>query len=465
MLKIRPLREGDGRFKLTNINIQIALALSAASALIYEVVATHMLFFYSDNSSYSIATILSVFLLGLAVGSLIIHYTLHKIKNKVALFCIIQIIIALYAFFVLTNLLDILQVIYKWGAFATSFIILLVPTIFLGAVFPLAGSIFKKEKKEIIGLIYTSDLVGAIIGSLVAGFVLIPNLGSRTTVVFGAGLNLISCLIMFSKKQKIIPVCLIVLLFVTTINIPSLATDKQFLTYKEEDYVKEGYQFYAPSPYGLVTVKNGFLLIDGRLQCCTRYDDEGVDKRLAYTALEPIKQNSRLFVLNIGLGCGLSLEKCLEYNSTVDVVEINEQVVNANKVMSDVLQDPNINLVIDDGLNFLRSNNKKYDSIIMDTELPHVAHSSYLYTVDAFLIVSKSLKQNGTYTLRNFKASDRFQDILYYSLKEVFSFVYSYDGIFLASNQDLGQLEYVPVTSYEINTIDRNTLTDAYLNR
>ena len=50
-----------------NLDVQVALALSAASALIYEVVASHMLIFYSDESSYSIATILSVFLFGLAV--------------------------------------------------------------------------------------------------------------------------------------------------------------------------------------------------------------------------------------------------------------------------------------------------------------------------------------------------------------------------------------------------------------
>ena len=35
-----------------NLDVQVALALSAASALIYEVVASHMLIFYSDESSY-----------------------------------------------------------------------------------------------------------------------------------------------------------------------------------------------------------------------------------------------------------------------------------------------------------------------------------------------------------------------------------------------------------------------------
>ena len=79
------------KVKFPNIGIQTALGLSAASALIYEVVATHMLFFYFIESSYSIATVLSVFLFGLAIGSLTIYYLSNKIKNKRLIFAILQI--------------------------------------------------------------------------------------------------------------------------------------------------------------------------------------------------------------------------------------------------------------------------------------------------------------------------------------------------------------------------------------
>ena len=48
-------------------------------------------------------------------------------------------------------------------------------------------------------------------------------------------------------------------------------------------------------------------------------------------------------------------------------------------------------------------------------------------------------------------------------MKEAFPFDYSYEGVFLATMQKLNQLEYVPSSPYEINTIDRNTLTNAYL--
>ena len=450
------------KLEFKNLNIQIALALSAASALIYEVVATHMLIFYSDESSYSIATVLSVFLFGLAIGSLLIHYTLNKIKNKIMLFGILQILIALYAFFILTNLLDIIHEIYEWGIFATSFIILLIPTIFLGAIFPLAGSIFKKDKRETIGLVYSSDLFGAITGSLIAGFILIPQLGSRNAVIFGAGLNIISALIMFSKRQKVIPVLLLFIFLGSTVNFTSVVTDSTDLPYENVYEEVEGYQFYANSPYGLVVVENNRLKIDKRTQCCRCNKENTTDTMIAVYALDPLEKYGDLDVLNIGLGCGLTLEKCLEYNTSADVVEINEQVVEANKVMTDVLKNPRVNLIVNDGLSHLRQNNKKYDSILSDIENPTVVHASNLYTVDAFKIISDSLTSYGTFSLRNFNRNNRFLDILYYSLKEAFPYVYSYSYVFLASKQKLDQLEYVPSTPHEINTIDRNTLTDAY---
>jgi len=280
--------------KLINIRIQTALALSAGSALIYEVVATHILFFYFVESSYSIATVLSVFLFGLAAGSLTIHYLLNRIKNKRLLFAVFQIIIALYAFFILSNLRDILPNISTWGTVVTSVIILLVPTYFLGAIFPLAGSIFKKDKKETIGLVYSTDLFGAILGSLAAGFLLIPFFGAKIAVVFGAGLNLISSFLIFSKKQRIIPICLILLLAVSTINFTSLTTESPVLTYEEENYIHEGYQFYAHSPYGLVTVAKDQLCIDGRGQCSFSHSWGNSERMMVVYALDPLKDYSDL---------------------------------------------------------------------------------------------------------------------------------------------------------------------------
>jgi len=182
-------------------------------------------------------------------------------------------------------------------------------------------------------------------------------------------------------------------------------------------------------------------------------------------ALTPLEEYGKLNVLNIGLGCGLTLGKCLEYNTQVDVVEINYQVVLANKAMTNVLTNPRANLILDDGLHYLRNSKKKYDSVLIDVEDPTVAHSSNLYTVEAFELINDSLTDAGTFALWNYDGCTRYLDILYYSLKEAFPFVYSSPAVFFASKKDLNQpeAEYVPCSPYEVNTIDRNTLTQAYL--
>ena len=105
--------------RFDNFFIIFALALSAASALVYEVVVTNILFFYFIESTYSLATVLSVFLFGLGLGSFLVYLIGTKIENKKLLFGWLQIGISLYAFFVLSNLTSLVERISTLGTFFT----------------------------------------------------------------------------------------------------------------------------------------------------------------------------------------------------------------------------------------------------------------------------------------------------------------------------------------------------------
>ena len=226
--------------------VQLALALSAGSALIYEVVVTESLFFFFIESSYSIATALSVFLFGLAVGSYLIHLFLKKIKDRRLFFGLLQIISGLYAFFILSHLTSIIPEIMQLGVFVASFAILLIPTIILGAVFPLAGSIFKRDGEK-IGLLYSSDLAGAILGALLAGFFLIPYFGLSISVMVGAALNITSAIIILPKKIKLFSFIVVAVFFIF-LFVPS---ESKFFG----NQLEEGYHFQENSPYGTVSVR------------------------------------------------------------------------------------------------------------------------------------------------------------------------------------------------------------------
>jgi predicted membrane-bound spermidine synthase len=432
--------------------INISLMMSAAAGLIYEIVATNLLFFYFIESTYSIAIVLSTFLMGLGIGSYIIYKFKDIIIEKERLFATIQISICIYALLILTNLTKIIPTIGMTGIIATSFVILLIPSILLGASFPLVGLIL--NKKESTGLVYSIDLIGAVAGSVLAGFILIPAYGNVFAVQFAASLNLMAGLIAFAKSKK-------VLVFLSIVIIAALFFIPQQEYVDEENYVEKN------SPYGEVKYEIGRLYINGREQCWFKgnHSQEGETKIVDYS-LTPLGSKD-IDVVNIGLGCGNTLQQIADaVNSNVDIVEINPAVVEINREHSEVLLNPNINLIIDEGLHYLKTTDKKYDSIIIDIENPAIIHASNIYTQEAFNTIYYSLKDKGTFGLWTYRCgSEEYYDIIYYTLKSIFPYVYKMnDNNYIASKFEIEEYEgYKPSTNKKINTINHKVLSEIYL--
>jgi spermidine synthase len=223
------------------------------------------------------------------------------------------------------------------------------------------------------------------------------------------------------------------------------------------------YDFYSTSPYGVVKIKEGTLYIDEKSQCSSNYGQDASERLMADYALSNLEKEKNIDVLNIGLGCGLTIERALNYDVQIDIVEINPKVVLANKLISNVLKEKRVNLIIDDGLDFLRKKDKKYDVILIDVQNPLAISSSNLYTVEAFNIIKESLNENGIFALWNYEGNNqKYLDVIYYSMKEEFNFVYQYPEVFVASNQKLSEKEYSPVGEYIVNTIDKKIIPDHY---
>lgn len=414
--------------------------------------ATNVLLFYFIRSSYSIATVLSVFLFGLGLGSFLIYRFSEKIKNPQKLFGFLQILIGLYAFFVFGSLLNIAPKIANHGIIYTSVLLLLIPTICLGAIFPLAGLIYKKEKKDIIGLIYFIDIIGAVAGSLAAGFLLIPNLGNINTIYIAVGLNLLSAIIILPKKLNIAAAAAIFGMIILT-----------FIWPKYYQKTSPDTQFFAASAFGEVKVQENFLTIDGRVQCQFGVENyQGV--KVISEEIKKLGENPK--ILNIGLGCGGTLAGLTEFSNKVDVVEINPVVVSATRKFSDILENPNVNLIVDDGLKYLEKTDKKYDAIVMIIDDPQVLASSDLYTSDAFKIYSQKLTENGFFTFAPIIQEVYCYDVFYYSLKDAFPYIYldkkNPQQMFVASIQKKELAEYLPDHIRDINSVNKNTLQKCY---
>ncbi|NCO65602.1 MAG: hypothetical protein COW32_07720 [Candidatus Aquicultor secundus] len=196
-----------------------AFAFSGMAALIYEVIWTRELSLVFGSTVYAVSMMLTAFMSGLSLGSFLGGRWADRVKNLIGLFGSLELGIA--AFGLLTiPLIQVLPTLYFFvyntikPSFALffvfqlllSFFIMLIPTTFMGATFPVVTKI-KATSLEGLGLdvgnVYSINTVGSIGGSFLAGFLLIPLIGVKGTTFVAAGLNLIvaSSMLVMSRSE------------------------------------------------------------------------------------------------------------------------------------------------------------------------------------------------------------------------------------------------------------------------
>jgi len=89
-----------------------------------------------------------------------------------------------------------------------------------------------------------------------------------------------------------------------------------------------------------------------------------------------------------------------------------------------VLENPKVHLIFNDGYKYLLGTNKKYDLIIMDIDHPSLIYSSNLYTLEFYKLVRNALNKDGLFTQWSYRPIPDAQIINYNTLKTVFPEVF-----------------------------------------
>ncbi len=186
--------------------IGVCFIISGATGLIYEVLWARMLGLVFGATTLAVSTVLAAFMGGLALGSALAGRLAPRIKKPIATYGWMEIGIAAYALLVplLFRWIDHVYVLI-WQQFQPGFytfslwrfllsgLVLLVPTTLMGATLPvLAAAVVHSSGRNPVTRLYACNLAGAILGTLAAGFVLLPMLGVRMTIAVAAVLNVLS---------------------------------------------------------------------------------------------------------------------------------------------------------------------------------------------------------------------------------------------------------------------------------
>ena len=185
----------------------VCFIVSGATGLIYEVLWARMLGLVFGATTLAVSTVLAAFMGGLALGSALTGRLASRIRKPLATYGWMEIGIAAYALLVpflfrwIDHVYALIWQQFQPGFFAFSLwrfilsgLVLLVPTTLMGATLPVlaAALVYSSGRNSnSVTKLYACNLAGAILGTLAAGFVLLPVLGVRVTIAVAAVMNVI----------------------------------------------------------------------------------------------------------------------------------------------------------------------------------------------------------------------------------------------------------------------------------
>lgn len=181
----------------------LAYACSGFAGLVYEVSWTRLMTLEMGRGIAASSTVLAAFMGGLALGAALTGRWAGTLSASRALriYAALEVGVAVLAVALpleLRALTPMFAAAYQDGSngftfgvvrLVASLVLLLLPTMALGATFPVAIRWFASERQHgsrLAGRLYAANTVGAAIGSVLAGFVLLPALGVFGTLTTGA---------------------------------------------------------------------------------------------------------------------------------------------------------------------------------------------------------------------------------------------------------------------------------------
>ncbi len=404
--------------------------ISGFTALAFQVLWTRLLVFSISSTVYSFSMMLTVFLLGIVLGSFLVIPVLRFFPSTKIILAILQAGVGVYAISSLFLMEDILSA--PWNsynlqnpiaAFTTYFkdsaALVLIPTLLLGMNFPILTRNFAKSKSNVgkgTGQIYAANTLGGILGSFIAGFILLPMLGSQMGVALVASLNLFCAVFLCARGNQVQPSLkkpLVIgggiLIIILNFSIPKDLIDKFFmrdsagkrditkLIYFDEGLTdtvaifKDNYGILDPEAKRLIT--NGISMSASNMTA-TKYM-----KMFAHVPIILRDDPKDVLVICFGTGQTVGAAGIHPTVERVDAVDLSPGVIYSGKVFAkenhDALNNPKINIVFQDGRNYLLTTSRQYDVITAEPPPPRTAFTVNLYTREYYELTRKRLKPGG----------------------------------------------------------------------
>lgn len=415
--------------------VYVAIALSGLTALGAEVVWTRLLSLMFGATTYAFSIILAVFLAGLGGGSILGSWLGRDVKSARAAFGSAQLLLGLstaWGAFMIAKALPWWPINERlasnvWLVFqvdlARAMYAVLPGALLWGASFPLAlaaasGASPHADAGRTVGRVYAANTLGAIVGSLVTGLVLIPWIGTKGAQQVFIALSVVSGFIVMVPLRRR-PAILRVgaattvgalgaagLYFAATVSaVPAgLIAWGRSLSWQGAPnalYWGEGIN----ASIAVTEEATGWrdFHVSGKVEASTEPQDMRLQRLLGH--LSGLMHDNPKDVLVVGFGAGVTAG-ALSIHPSVERMVICEMEPLIPRIVSQyfsvanhgVADSKKVSIVYDDARHYVLTTREKFDVITSDPIHPWVKGAATLYTKEYFEHVKEHLKPGGVVT-------------------------------------------------------------------
>lgn len=443
--------------------------------LALEVVWTRVFAQVHENSVYSFAIILTVVLICLAFGSGISSVLARVIKRPMLALGVMTMIggglLVLgpsLLMFVTSGLRPVnthepwaeyVRKLFMMGFGGIGYIVLA-----LGTVFPFLMKVAERDLNvpgRMLGRLLAINTAGAIAGALLCGFVMLPMLGMWRTLQVLTAVYLIVGLLLPTGWGKPGIACraaglaFLALLFsaldpsgLPVIGMPSgREQDKVLQVWEGSDCTVAALE--RSNGHRSITVNAGYAL-----GSTAAFAEQANQARIPLH-LFPETKSICFIGLGTGMSAGASFNKRFPKVERVVTCELTPAVVEAAKkwipplMTGGVFSDPRSAVLIEDGRQFLKATDERFDMINADLFLPYQRGAGSLYSLDHYQVAAQRLNPDGVFVqwLPLYQLTEREFGVIARTMLEVFGEVTMWRNNFVPGNEKvalIGRLKPMP---------------------
>lgn len=444
----RGLEEVEERYGGGELRLAVAAAgVSGFVAMLYEVVWTRILALVLGSSTHAFSLMLVTFIAGIATGAWWVGRW-RGLRRTFDAFGWAELALALvlmasmgfyhllpYGFARLGAVFSRLPEhhgVYQGAQFLICFAVMFGPATCLGMTLPLASRVATSELARTgrsVGLVFSVNTLGTVLGAGLTGLVLLPWLGLARTFALGIGLNLVVAVAVLVRRwrgvQRLVWVGALPVLLVWVVlvqgalgrtwekafslglwrakTLPAdLAAYRRMVEAFDVRFHRDG----AGSTVAVTGWRDPgsgrdelTLRVNGKADATSRGD---LPTQLLLAHLPLLMHPAPDEVLVVGLGSGMTVASALTHPDVrrVDAVEISPEVREAAReqfgsLNRGALDDSRVRVVLDDAKSFMKTSGGTYDVIISEPSNPWMAGVAGVFSREFYRTCRGSLKQGG----------------------------------------------------------------------